>query len=285
MRGIPFSAPARASALALALAIAITITAAPGPALASAKKHTPPANTPASFLYDTTGDVQVQADPSSVSGPAQVEFQGVSDQRYAHGAGVPINLGQFVVTPGTAAPGVTTTYTDTPFEVQVTAPEFNKSTSVPLLSTVFSSLDRQLHLKTATVNSILIDGTISGTVSGTGQTDLAVTVDKVKLGGLPASTQDHITRYTFPIRFSQLELPTSWSTSTAANPALPTNPLPAETYASPAAATVQAAPALEILAAPAATATVVPTPTPEPSTLAIFAVALAGLALARRGSR
>jgi len=274
MRGYRFPTAARASALALAIASA----ASPGLAVAATKHHTP-TTAPSSFEYDTTGSVKAEAAPVSVAGPAVLQFQGVTKGTYAPGSGQAINLGQFVVSPSTASPGVATTYTNTPFEIQVRAPEFDKTSSIPLLSKALPKLGRSLHLKTVTMNSLLIDGHLTGTVDTSGRADVTARVDSVKLGGIQAHTQDHITRYTFPIRFNQLKLPTSWSMSALApNPTLATTPLPAQSYASPAAAVVQPAPAAEMLAPGPTT----PTPTPEPSTFAIFAVALGGLALARR---
>jgi len=272
MRGYRIPAAARASALALAIASVTT----PGLAGAAAKH---PAPSPNSFEYSTTGTVKVGADPSSVTGPTALQFQGVDKGTYAHASGQPINLGQFVVSPSTVTPGVSTTYNDTPFEIQVRAPQFDKTSTVPVLSKIFSAYGRSLHLKTVTMNSLLIDGHLNGTVDASGRSDIKASVDSVKLGGLQKKTQDHIIKDTFPIRFNQLKLPTSWSMSALApNPTLATAPLPAQSYASPAAAIVQPAPAAEMIV-PSPTA---PTPTPEPSTLAIFAVALGGLALARR---
>ena len=155
-----------------------------------------------------------------------------------------------------------------------------------MLDRAFPSLGRSFHLKTNTVNSLLITGVLNGTVSGTGASGVAATVESVKLGGLQAHTQDHITKYTFPIRFAQLKLPPSWTIGSSVVPNTPANAAlipaayqPTATATPPAGAAVPAA-AAEMLAAPGVL--LEPTPTPEPSTIVIFAVALGGLAVARR---
>ena len=273
----------------------------------AAAKHHVPGPSAASFAYNTTGSIHVESAPSSVSGPATLQFQGVTNGVYTVAQGQSIQLGQFVVPASTNTYGSPTTFTNTPFELQVTAPEFNKTTTVPLLDKVFPTLGKSFHLKTETDNSLLIRGVLNGTVSASGQANLAATVGSIKLGGINATTTDHITRYTFPIRFSQLRLPSSWTESSplAVNVPLPTPTTPTQTYASTAAAKVQAAPAAEMLLAatsskasgtvqPAsAAATITPTPiaipvpvpTPEPSTIAILGLGLGGLWVARRRRR
>ncbi len=282
MRGCDFPAAARASMLALAFGT----LSAPGTAPASTKHHAPSPPASSSFAYSTTGTVASQANPSTVSGPAVLQFQGVGNGTYAPGSGQPIDLGQFVVAPTPTPLAAPTIYSGTPFEVRVRAPGSDKTSSVPLLDKVFPKLGHSLHLKTVTLGSLLIDGHLNGTVAATGQSGVTATIDSVKLGGVQAHTQDHITRYAFPIRFSQLKLPPSWTMATLApNPTLPGRPLPAQSFASPAAAAVQPPPAAETIAAPVDVDPIQPVATPEPSTLATFAVALAGLAAARHRRR
>ena len=118
MRGCEFVTTARASILALACALAWS-----GPAPAATKHAVGPAN--ASFLYDTTGGVDLQAAPGSVVGPATLTYQGVTNGTYAWASGRPIGLGQFAVDPASVASGAATTFNQTPFELAVTAPEFD----------------------------------------------------------------------------------------------------------------------------------------------------------------
>ena len=297
MRGCDFLTHARASIFALGCLAAI----APGSARAAAKHHDTGPRA-ASFAYDTTGNVELQAAPGSVVGPATLDYQGVTKGTYAWASGQPIQLGQFAVNPASVTSGVATTFNQTPFDVEVTAPEFDRTSKVPLLDQAFPKLGRDLHLKTSTVNSLIIRGRLNGTVSAAGVSGVAATIDSVKLGGVQAHTQDHITKYTFPIRFAQLKLPSSWTIGSTATPNAPANAalipaayMPTAT-ATPAATTptttatttgtAAPAPAAEMLGGsiqPAPAAVLLePTPTPEPSTIVIFAVALGGLALARR---
>ncbi len=295
MRGCESLSPARASIVALACLAAL----APGRAQAATKHHDKGPSA-ASFPYDTTGHVDLLAAPGSVVGPATLEYQGVTKGTYAWASGQPIQLGQFAVNPASVTSGVATTFNQTPFDVEVAAPEFDKSSKVPVLAQAFPKLGRSLHLKTNTVNSLLITGHLNGTVAADGTSAVAATIEKVKLGGLQAHTQDHITKYTFPIRFAQLKLPSSWTIGSPVTPNAPANPalIPAAymptatatpvttTTTTTTTGTVAPAPAAEMLGAstlPAPAAVLLePTPTPEPSTIVIFAVALGGLAIARR---
>ncbi len=298
MRGCATVTPARASILAAALACSLAALA-PAPAQA-ATKHAAKGPSDTSFLYNTTGGVEVQAAPGSVVGPATLTYQGVTNGTYAWASGQPIQLGQFAVNPASVTSGAATTFNHTPFEVVVTAPEFDKTKSVPVLDRAFPSLGRSLHLKTNTVNSLLVTGYLNGPVSGTGVSGVGATINSVKLGGVQAHSQDHITKYAFPVRFDQLKLPPSWTIGSSLTPNTPANPalipaayqptatatpsIAAATSTTTTAGTAAPAPAAEMLAAPGVL--LEPTPTPEPSTIVIFAVALGGLAIARRrGSR
>ncbi len=264
MRGSKLDAAARAAAVALAIGSVFSPISARG-----ATKHhvtTPPPST-ASFAYNTTGAVEIQAAPASVAGPALLQFQGVTNGIYTPASGQPIQLGEFVLPASATTNGLPTTYTGTPFVVEIKAPEFDKTSQVPLLGKAFPKLGNSLHLKSVTLNSLLLRGHLDGTVSPAGQSNVVATVDSIKLGGLEAHTMDHVTRYTFPIRFGALKLPPSWAMS----PTQATNT--ARTPTTAAAQMLAPSPAAEVLS---------PTPTPEPSTLVVFAVALGGLALARR---
>ena len=96
MRGFGIPAAARAS---MALALAIAGLASTSQA-ATKHQNPPPGKLP--FLYNTTGLVEVQATPSTVTGPAILQYQGVTGATFTPGSGIPIQLGQFVV-PASAA--------------------------------------------------------------------------------------------------------------------------------------------------------------------------------------
>ncbi len=128
----------------------------------------------------------------------------------------PISLGQFVAVHSSLVLGQSTTYSGTPFEVEIQTPEFNKTNTVPLLDKVFPTLGKKLDLKTVIENSVLLKGHLDGTVGANGQVNVTATIDSVKLGSMEVQTQDHVTHYTFPIRFSQLKLPSSWVISSSA---------------------------------------------------------------------
>lgn len=240
--------------------LGLAIVAGLAPGIARAAKV--PAPRP--LAYSTSGIVDVGADPASVSGPAALQFQGVKDQVYDPKSGVPIQLGQFVATPvgATLGTGQVTTYTDTPFAIQVRAPEFDKTSKVPLLADAFPKFNKSLHLKTVTESSLLIRGHLDGTVAPTGQASITATVDSIRPGGLDVKTQDHITKYAFPVRYADLKLPPQWVMSTP--------PASAKAKAN---GTIAAA---EVL---------MPTPAPEPSTVALFALTVGGLAVAHHRRR
>jgi hypothetical protein len=271
MRGCGNLAAARAS---LAVLVVGTLWA-PGVAFSATKHVAPSPKKP--FGYDTLGVVDIGADPASVNGPAILQFKGVTDATFNPKVFAPINLGQFVASPATSATGQVTTYTDTPFEVEIKTPEFNKTSSVPVLSSLFPTLGKKLDLKTLVENSLLLQGHLDGTVGPNGQANITATVDSIKLGSFDGQTTDHATHFAFPIRFSQLVLPPSWvlSTSTASvtTPPTPTPPTTATT------GTIAPAPAAEMLVS---TPIPTPIPTPEPSTIVFFATALGGLVLGRR---
>ena len=296
MRGTSVLAAARASLTAIALVV-VGSTWSPGVALSATKRTD---MTP--FAYNTSGIVGIGADPASVAGPAVLQFQGMTGASYDPATGQPISLGQFVINPSTPTNGLGTIYNGTPFEVEIQAPELNKTSTFPILGSLFPGLGKSLSLKTVNENSVILKGTLTGIVAGDGQANVAATVSSIKLGSLDAPTQDHITHYTFPIHFSQLKLPTGWvmagstvptgSTLTLTPGTTPTTP-PSGTPATPVAApqfiggaTAQTT-APQPLAAPAAESGTVgtPTPTPEPSTILLFATAFGGLALARRRRR
>jgi PEP-CTERM motif len=299
MRGSRVLATARASFAALAFVV-VGSTCCPGAALSATKRTD---MTP--FSYNTSGIVGIGADPSSVIGPAVLQFQGVTGASYDPAFGQAIPLGQFVINPSTPTYGLGTIYNGTPFEVEIQAPGLDKTSTFPVLGQLFPGLGKDLSLKTLNENSVILKGTLTGTVSGSGQANVVATVDSVKLGSLDAPTQDHITHYTFPIHFSQLVLPAGWvlSGSTVTVPTQSNLPLLPATLpitaaqtpptVSPTAALAQttvAAPqfivgsAPQVLPAPSAISSTIgtPTPTPEPSTILLFATAFGGLALVRR---
>jgi hypothetical protein len=236
------------------MALALAIAGLAPTSQAATKHQEPPGKLP--FHYDTTGLVNLQAAPTSVTGPAVLQYQGVTGATFTPGSGDPIQLGQFVVPASTNTNGQATTYDHTPFEIQVHAPEFDKTSTVPVLDKAFPKLGRKLSLKTVNESSLLIRGQLNGTVSPTGLSHVVATVNSIRPGGLEATTQDHITHYSFPVRFADLKLPPSWTMSTVT------------TQPSPLAASQIFPPT--------------PTPAPEPSTIALFAAILGGIALARR---
>ena len=230
----------------LALAVAFVASAVPTASHAAALIRRTAADR--SFGYDTSGQVYAASRPHSVTGPARLQFEGVNGGNYYPNSGQSIDLGQFTV--DSTVPGVATSFDGTPFRVQIHALGLDKTSRVPLLSSVFSKFAKDLHLKTVRENSVLLRGHLDGTVNADGTTDLKATVDSVRLGSLDPSTSDHITKYTFPIRFGELKLPPGWATAPSAYPH-------------------------------AVSAQVLATPAPEPSSILVFVAALGGLAFAR----
>ena len=277
-----------APASALLLGLGLALTAAPA-ASAATKANAYQQVIPKTFAYDTTGRVQAGAAPRTIKGPNQLSFDGVSNAVYATGSGQTIQLGQFVVTPAKTAAGASavTTYDGTPFVIQVKAPGHDKSSSVPVLAGLLPSFGKSFHLKSQTINSLLIRGHLDGTVNGA-NSSVTATVDSVRPGGLGAGPKNTAVTYTFPVRYNDLKLPTSWSMNTA-NAALAAAAIPGAGAATSANSATAAA---QVLANPAAEeltanpiATPVPTPTPEPSTLLIFAAGAGAIAYARRRRR
>ncbi len=208
MRGCGSLASARASILTL---VAGSLLA---PGVASAAKAPLPSPTKA-FVYDTSGVVGIGANPASVNGPAVLEFQGVTNDVFHPKSGQTVELGQFVATPSTASTGQTTTYTGTPFEVQVQAPEFNKTNTVPVLASVFPSLGKQLRLKTEVENSLLLKGHLDGTIGPNGQVNVKATVQLDQAGQPrrsghgplhPVHVSDPIQRVQAPSRLDDVDL-------------------------------------------------------------------------------
>lgn len=243
MRGIATSS---ARALIVAMAFALGGAGSPTASLAAPLKTT----SLRTFHYNTSGTVNAGFAPRSVDGPAQLRFEGVDGATFYEGQ--PIALGQFVV--GSTIPGFSTEFDGTPFRVQIQVPELDKTSKVPVLGTIFSRFGRALGVKTVTENSVILRGQLNGTVGADGKADLKATVNSVRLGSLDPSTSDHVTKFTFPIRFGELKLPDGWVMAASANP-----------HAS----------AQEML----------PTPAPEPASVLVFGATLGGLALARRHRR
>jgi len=289
MRGTRVLATARASLVAIGFASIVGSAWCPNVAFSATKRTS---DTP--FAYNTSGIVGIQADPASVNGPSVLQFQGVGGAMYDPAGGKPISLGQFVLNPSTPTNGQATVYSGTPFEVEIQAPELDKTSSFPILGKLFPGLGKSLSLKTLNENSVLLKGTLNGTVTPGGQANVVATVNTVKLGSFDAASNDHITHYTFPIHFSQLKLPVNWvmagSTvptssilSMASPPTIGTAALP---IAQPQLISGLSVPTAsgQVLAAPLAVSSpaITPTPTPEPSTIILFATAFGGLILARR---
>lgn len=296
MRGTSLlAAAARASLTAVAFAV-VGSTWCPGVALSSTKRTD---ETP--FAYNTSGIVGIGAAPASVDGPAVLKFEGVTGASYDPAYGQPISLGQFVINPSTPTNGQGTIYNGTPFEIEIQAPELDKTSTFPVLDSLFPSLGKSLSLKTVNENSVILKGTLSGTVLADGQANIVATVDTIKLGSLDASTSDHITHYTFPIHFSQLVLPAGFVMNGSTVPtSTPLTLTPGATTTAAQTPTAQpqliagSAPTAEpqliagsastVLPAPAGVSGTVgtPAPTPEPSTILVFATAFGGLIAARR---
>jgi hypothetical protein len=293
MRGTSVLATTRASLTALSFALVFS-TWFPGVALSATTRTD---MTP--FAYNTSGVVGIGANPASVIGPAVLQFQGLSGASYDPAYGQPISLGQFVINPSTPTNGQGTIYSGTPFEVEIQAPGLNKTSTFPVLDSLFPGLGKDLSLKTLNENSVILKGTLTGTVAADGQANVIATVNTIKLGSLDAPTSDHITHYTFPIHFSQLVLPSGWvmngssvtvpteSRLTLTTPSGQTSVAEPQLIA-PSTTTASVAPAsaaaTQVLAAPAGVSGTVgtPTPTPEPSTIVFFATVFGGLVLARR---
>lgn len=270
---------------------------------------------PKTFEYNTLGVVRGGAHSGTIKGPAQISFDGVSDGVYATGSGQSIQLGQFVVKPATTATGADanamTTYKDAPFIIQVHAPGYDKTSKIPVLSAALPNFSKAFHLETHTINSLLIRGHLDGTVNGVSGSSVTATVDSVKLGTLAKVSKNYATNFTFPVRSSDLRLPTSWTMNTTGNALASTSATPAGTSTTTAAGmsttttsgasttasnltgtsstALPASTAAQLLATPAAETLTTnaspladPTPTPEPSTFVIFAVAAGGVAWARR---
>jgi hypothetical protein len=286
MRGRNPLAAARASVLVLTFGM--SLVGASSLAFSATKSSAPSAKKP--FEYETSGIVNIGADPASVSGPAVLQFQGLTGAVFNPTAPQPFNLGQFVLSPGSTTGGQTTTYSDTPFEVEVQTPEFNKSSNVPVLDQIVPSLNKQLGLKTSVENSLLLRGHLDGTISANGQVSVVATVDSIKLGSLTTAGSDQVTHYTFPIRYSQFVLPSNFVMSTSSPsvtvPTSTANPMVSALNATPMTTTntsVAPAPsALSVTVANPATSAPLPVPAPEPSTIVIFATVLGGLTLGRR---
>lgn len=259
------------------VAFVVGTLCAPGLAF-SATRHTAPSHQQP-FDYNTSGAVGIGANPASVNGPSILQFQGITGASFDPKSTDPINLGQFVVAPSLVAAGQTTTYSGTPFEVEIQTPEFNKTSSVPVLAKIFPTFGKRLDLKTVIENSLLLKGHLDGTVGANGQAHVTATVDSIKLGSMEAqSQQNHVTHYAFPIRYSQLRLPSSWVMSR-------TNQITTSTTSHSHSHSTTVATSTStggIAPAPAAEMLITPTPTPEPSTVVFFAVALGGLLLGRR---
>jgi hypothetical protein len=287
MRGSSVLAAARASLPALAFLFFVGSIGYPGVAHSAAKRTD---MTP--FSYNTSGVVGIGADPASVTGPAVLQFQGLGGASYDPATHQPISLGQFVINPSTPTNGLTTIYSGTPFEIEIQAPNLNKTSTFPVLGNLFPGLGKSLSLKTLNENSVILKGTLSGTIAPDGQANVTATVNTVKLGSLDAPTSNHITHYTFPIHFSQLVLPAGWvmagATTVPTGSSLTLTSRTTSTTASPVATAIAEpqliAGAAPTVPAPAAQSGTVgtPTPTPEPSTIILFATAFGGMALARR---
>ena len=291
--------------LTFALILAGSSLVAPRATLASTKTST--INKP--FAYNTDGVVDIGANPASVTGPAVLQFQGVTHAMFNPQSTQPITLGQFVAEPSTVG-GQTTTYNATPFEVEIQTPEFDKTSSVPLLSQIFSNYSKALGLKSKTENSLMLKGVLNGTVSPTGVVNVVATVDSIKLGAINANSPNAKLHFAFPIHYSQFTLPSGWvMSSSSANitaPASSSNqPVSAAVVSSatsttgttttststttpapvPAAESVVVTPSGPVASAIAASGVVEPIPAPEPSTFVVFGAAAIGLfAIRRRGS-
>ena len=248
---------------------------------------------PKTFAYSTTGVIRDR--PGTITGPEQLTFSGVSNGSYATGSNQAIQLGQFTVHPTQTATGTdaVTTYNGTPFVIQVRAPQFDKNTKVPVLGDVLPNFGKTFHLKTQTLNSLLIRGHLDGTVNGSGASTVTATVDSTRLGTLAAAPKNTAVSYTFPVHYGDLKLPTAWTMNTTANAlastaatttavtttAVTTTPTVGSTVVTSTSAQLLATPAAETISA---TPLAEPTPTPEPSSVLIFAAALGGFAWSRR---
>ena len=265
---------------ALAVAFAFGATLAPADARAATKTSNPYQQVvPRTFEYNTTG--VIRAGGGTVRGPNQLSFTGIPSATYVTDSSQPIQLGQFVVTPTAAGnnAAAVTTYDNTPFVIQVHAPQYDKTKSVPVLSSLLPNFGNTLHLKTATINSLLVKGHLDGTVDANGASTVTATVDSTRLGSLKGAPKSTTYNYTFPVRSTDLKLPTSWTMNTTAKALASTSAAPAGTTTTTAGTATAAN--IGSTAAPAATVAAAVVPAPAAETIAAPAPSISA-ALARQ---
>jgi hypothetical protein len=161
----------------------------------------------------------------------------------------PFPLADLVVHP---IAGQNMTYSNADVLIELNLPQFNTQTPIgPPNPDVYQGQHHQ-------VNRVLIHGTLNGTVSGTGATNLTITFDPAKVSGdsLPMIPEDTYA-FTFPFPTSDVKLPSSLTLT--AGPGQHTFDLSAEIDGTP-----------------------IPIPAPEPGTLTIFASAMGVLRFCRR---
>jgi hypothetical protein len=158
--------------------------------------------------YDTAAvkgfDYNVDGSRGSLTGPAVATFSGVTGATF----GLPgsIHLGSLVVTP--AATGVSSHYSDVPFQIQFTAPDYHRVVGTPyvLNGGPVTQYDAQF----------VVRGHLDGTVLGNGKSDLTLTIDRISLGTLYPQTTDRGYLSDLPFSLSSLTAGPTFHLSTAA---------------------------------------------------------------------
>jgi hypothetical protein len=156
------------------LAPAVLILTAPG-TLAIGEAQSAP------IRYQTFGEIDRL-------GPSVVRFEGAAGT-FTPGSSVP--LGRFVI--DISAPGESIVYDDTPFAIELHAPDLDRTISPGGIRTEIDA-------------SVVIRGRLGGVVRDSAP-GLVARFDSVELGGLLPFNADHIQQYAFPIPLADLELP------------------------------------------------------------------------------
>ena len=147
-RGRTGPRPHTLAALALTIALA---TLAPAGARAATMPNT---TTPTSLNdYSTSGSVGL----SGISGPSAISFNSVGSGSFT--APSSFSLGEFLV--GALPAGVSTTYTDTPFQISYIAQKVNGETP------------------TINESPITINGVLNGTITGPSQSSVVATFNPI----------------------------------------------------------------------------------------------------------
>jgi hypothetical protein len=146
----------------------------------------------------------VDGSRGSLTGPSVATFRGVTAGTFNLPGS--IHLGDLVVTP--SATGVSSHYSDVPFQIQFTAPDYHRVVGTPdvLNGGPVTQYDAQFVLL----------GHLDGTVQGNGKADLTLTVDRILPGGLFMQTTDRSYLSDLPFSLNSLIAAPNFHLSTAA---------------------------------------------------------------------